>query len=82
MLNKIRISNVISTVPILPTILNSEDPLIIVGFLLSVAKKSNALVKQAGGLIGEISAADLFLSCISLIVLNGFQLLFQDQEIH
>jgi len=60
-LNDIKISDIVSSVPILPSVLSAEEPLITIAFLLSVAKKSNALVKDAGGtLIGEVGTVDLF----------------------
>jgi CBS domain-containing protein len=43
------------------SVLSAEEPLITIAFLLSVAKKSNALVKDASGtLIGEVGTVDLF----------------------
>jgi len=60
-LNDIKISDIVSSVPILPSVLSAEEPLITIAFLLSVAKKSNALVKDAGGtLIGEVGTVELF----------------------
>jgi len=57
----IKISDIVLSVPILLSVLSGEEPLITIAFLLSVAKKSNALVKDAGGtLIGEIGTVDLF----------------------
>jgi CBS domain pair. len=55
-LNDIRISEVVSCVKMPPIILKGEDPLITIGFLLSISKLSYALVKEVSGLIGEVTA--------------------------
>lgn len=60
-LSESKLINVVSFAPVQPLIFSEDEPLVILGFLLGVARKNNLLVKNAEGeLTGEASSADLF----------------------
>jgi len=57
----IKLMDVVSLVPLQPFTFSEDEPLIIMGFLLSIAKKENLLVKSIdGSYIGEVGTIDLF----------------------
>ncbi|MGC9146041.1 MAG: hypothetical protein ACP5GS_08055 [Nitrososphaeria archaeon] len=58
---EVRLIDVSTYAPLQPLIFSEDEPLIVIAFVIGVAKRHNVLIKSAdGSFIGEAGAVDLF----------------------